>query len=209
MENREKEQKWTEYGYIVCLAVFLAYRSFFNTMIRHDFGIKRCKPAELCWMVFMVLLIMIRALYLRCYSKVELLIAVSFCICILLSWRHARVYWFLMVPLLIVGAKGISFDRIVKTFLIVVGAVIGISLILSLTGVITNLRYVRYIDSAVSSERIEQRDTHLEPLTPRRFLSLFFSLVLRCCICGVRCCGFMMWFCLLQLPSSCFWVQTQ
>ena len=176
MENREKVQKWIDTAYIVCLAVFLAYRTFFNTMIRHDFGIKRCKPAELCWLVFMVLLIMIRALYLRCYSKVELLIAVSFCICILLSWRHARVYWFLMVPLLIVGAKGISFDRIVKTFLIVVGAVIGISLILSLAGVITNLRYVRYIDSAVSSERIEAARYAFGTTYPTTFSEFVFFL---------------------------------
>ena len=147
MEFQAKAQKWSDIAYIASLVAFLAYRSFFNTMIRHDFGIKRCKPAELCWLVFMALLIMFRALYLRCYSKVEFLIAVSFCVCILLSWRHARVYWFLMVPLLIVGAKGIPFERIVKVFLITVGAVIGVALILSLTGVITNLEYILYVDS--------------------------------------------------------------
>lgn len=145
MKRQADVKRWTELGYIVCLTAFLAYRSFFNTMIRLDYGIKRCKPAEYCWLALMMLLIVIRTLYLRCYSKVELLIAVSFCISALLSWRHARVYWFLMVPLLIVGAKGIPFDRIVRTFLITVGTVIGIALILSLTGVISNLSYVRDI----------------------------------------------------------------
>lgn len=151
MVTREKVQRWTDWGYIACLAVFLAYRAFFNTMIRHEFGIKRCKPAEYCWLALIMLLIVVRTLYLRCYSKAELLIAVSFCIVVLLSWRHARVYWLLMVPLVIVGAKGIPFDRILKTFLITVGSVIGIAMILSLAGVIPNLAYPREAISSVDT----------------------------------------------------------
>ena len=176
MENREKAQRWTDIAYIVCLAVYLAYRTFFNTMIHHDFGIKRCKPAELCWMALMALLIMFRTLYLRCYSKVEFLIAVSFCVCILLSWRHARVYWLPMVPLAIVGAKGIPFDRIVKTFLITVGAMIGISLILSLTGVITNLEYVRYVDSKDPSKGIAATRYAFGTTYPTTFSEFVFFL---------------------------------
>ena len=145
MEIREKIRKWTDAGYIILLTVFFAYRSFDNTMIRKDFGITRCKPAEICWLVLMAVLIMVRVLYLRLFSIRELVIAAAFCTVSLLAWRHARVYWFLMVPLLMVGAKGIPFDRIVKTFLITVGSMIGLALILSLTNVITNLEYVRYV----------------------------------------------------------------
>lgn len=176
LENREKARRWTDIAYIACLAVYLAYRTFFNTMIRLDFRIKRCKPAELCWLVFMALLIMFRALYLRCYSKVEFLIAVSFCVCILLSWRHARVFWLLMVPLAIVGAKGIPFDRIVKTFFITVGAVIGIALILSLVGVISNLKYTLYVDSSDPSKGIVAERYAFGTTYPTTFSEFVFFL---------------------------------
>ena len=154
MGTREKFRKWTEIGYIIGLVLFLAYRAFDNTMIRKDFGFTRFKPAEMCWMVFMLLLIVVRTVSVRCYSRWELVIAVVFCLLCFLSWWHARVYWFIMMPLLVVGAKGIPFDRIVKTFLITVGGMIGTAVVLAFAGVITNLEYTRYVTDPSSPDGV-------------------------------------------------------
>ena len=159
-KRKEFIQKWTEIGYLVLLAAFLAYRSFFNTMIRKQMGFTRHPKVEWCWLAGMLLVIAIRTLYLRCYSKLELLIAVSFCVVVLLAWRQSDTYWMRMMALLVVGAKGIPFDKIVKIFLITVGGVIGIAMILSLAGVITNLEYIRYIPNP---------DNPAEPIAISRF----------------------------------------
>ena len=145
METREKVQRWVEIVYLVCLAIFLVYRSSDNTMIRKELGITRCIPAEYCWMAVMLLLIVVRIVYLRSYSALELVVAAAFCAAMFLSWRYSGRYWIEMTSLLIVGAKGVSFDRIARVFLVTVGAVVGISLVLSLTGMVTNLEYIRYV----------------------------------------------------------------
>ncbi len=138
-------RKWTDAAYIVCLAVFLVNRVFRNTMIAKDFGIKRFKQGEMILLLITLVLVFIKIVYLRCYTLYELVIAVLFCAASFLAWMHARTYWFTMLPLLMVGAKGVPFDKIVKTFLIAVGSMIGLSMILALTNVITNLRYVRLV----------------------------------------------------------------
>ena len=145
METKERVRKWAEICYMVCLAVFLVYRAFDNTMIRKEFGITRCIPLEYCWMAVMILVIIVRIVYLKSYSKLELLAAVSFCAAMFLAWRCSGRYWIEMISLLVAGAKGVSFDKIIKIFLITVGAVIGIAMVLSLAGVVTNLEYIRYV----------------------------------------------------------------
>ena len=148
METKERVRKWAGICYMVCLAVFLAYRAFDNTMIRKEFGITRCVPLEYCWMAVMILVIIVRMVYLKSYSKLELLAAVSFCAAMFLAWRCSGRYWIEMISLLVAGAKGVSFDKIIKIFLVTVGALIGLSVILSLTGVVTNLEYIRYVPDA-------------------------------------------------------------
>ena len=148
METKERVRKWAGICYMVCLAVFLAYRAFDNTMIRKEFGITRCVPLEYCWMAVMILVIIVRMVYLKSYSKLELLVAVSFCAAMFLAWRCSGRYWIEMISLLVAGAKGVSFDKIIKIFLVTVGTLIGLSVILSLTGVVTNLEYIRYVPDA-------------------------------------------------------------
>lgn len=140
-----KIRKWTEGLYIICLAIYLAYRSFFNTMIRLDYGIQRFKECEKIWLLVMFILLAVKVVYLRCYSVLELVIVISFCLSSALAWSHARVYWFAFIPFAIVCAKGVSFDKIIRTFLITVGSMIGLAMVLALTNVITNLGYVRYV----------------------------------------------------------------
>ena len=116
-ETYGKIEKYTEIAYYILLVWFLAYRTFFNTMFRKDFGIKRVEGAETAWLVLMAALILFKLLKLQYYSRAE--IAVS-CILILLGIlirRTSDTYWILMFPLLTVGAKKVPFDRILKLFL--------------------------------------------------------------------------------------------
>ena len=50
-----------------------------------------------------------------------------------------------MFPLVVVGAKGVSFDRILKVYLTVNGIILGTAVVLSLCGVIRNYRYERWV----------------------------------------------------------------
>ena len=142
-ETYGKIEKYTEIAYYILLVWFLAYRTFFNTMFRKDFGIKRAEGAETAWLVLMAALILFKLLKLQYYSRAE--IAVS-CILILLGIlvrRTSDTYWILMFPLLTVGAKKVPFDRILKLFLITVGGMLAVTVAAACAGLITNLVYLQ------------------------------------------------------------------
>ncbi len=142
-ETNRKIEKYTEIAYYILLVWFLAYRTFFNTMFRKDFGIKRSEPIETAWLVLMAALILFKILKLRCYSYLELAAACVLILLGILVRRTSDTYWILMFPLVTVGAKKVPFDRILKIFLITVGGMLAVTAAAACAGLITNLVYLQ------------------------------------------------------------------
>lgn len=149
--HREQVQNALNLIYLCLAGMFFGYRTFFNTMIRKELGISRVKPVEHIWLALMLLLILFKMMYVQCYSIREIAVSLLFCSLCAVVWKKSHTYWILMFPLLLVGAKGVSFDLIVKVYLVINGSILGLAAILSLCGVTTDLQYVRWV-SDVSYE---------------------------------------------------------
>ena len=144
-KNGERGRKLLDISYLILLACFFFYRVFRNTMFVKTYEIGRFQRLEHLWLYASFALIVLKVLYLRLYSLLELALAVLLCLVCLLAWRESRLYWILMMPLVVVAGKGISFDRILDCFLWIVGGTLLVTYLCTLFALIPNLEYVRLV----------------------------------------------------------------
>ncbi len=138
-----KTEKIAQICYDILLISFLAYRVFFNTMFRKDFGIKRCEMGELIWLIAAALLLAVKIFLMRCYSRGELVIlGLLIVLCFTARWK-SDTYWIAFLPFVAGGAKKVPFERILKIFLITVGGMLLVTAIAAQSGFITNLVYLQ------------------------------------------------------------------
>ena len=77
----------SELLYLAGLAVFFAYRTFFNTTMRRATGFQRIRTAEHVWLLFMLTLILLKMFYIRCYSAWEIAAGLMLIVLCAVVWK--------------------------------------------------------------------------------------------------------------------------
>jgi len=118
-----KTELFFQIAYLVLLTAFIGYRSFFNTMIRKNLGILESSRLMNLWMIVAAVYILLKEIILRCYTKKDILFAIWIGLSFVASYYFHWTKWVELVPFLVVGAKKVPFDKILKTFLLIVGGI--------------------------------------------------------------------------------------
>lgn len=137
MQKSDREKNIWEAGYLILLAVYLFFGFLGNTMVPFSWTIFQ----ERIWLSILVIYILMRNSSQRLFGRRELCLAVVVFLCLEISRIISGDRRLFCLALLMVGAKGVSFDRIVAVFLAVVGGGLAVVAVCSGCGLVTNLQY--------------------------------------------------------------------
>lgn len=130
----DKKKKVFEYLFLMFWAAFAGYRTFFNTMLQGNLGVRESNRLMNIWLVLIILYIFLKAVIVKCYSRRDILAAGLLLAFFVISYYHSWTKWMELVPFLIVAGKDVPFDKIVKIFLIIVGGELAAAYITSMIG---------------------------------------------------------------------------
>ena len=124
-------------SYYIAVAYFLIYEMFSTTMI--DFGVR--------WFYFAVMGMLLagRVIFVK-YTNRQLFLASTILIVGIISWRLTGQSYPMKLAAVIASGINIKFETLLRIYMSIVGGILILSLILSLTGVIQNLTYMRIRD---------------------------------------------------------------
>lgn len=135
---------FSEAVFLAIAAAFFLYRAFFNTTIRRAMQVKESNRFLNLIIILLVLIIFIREVAERCYSRIEIVSSIIFAGIFVASYYHCWEKWLQILPFLVIAAKDIPFDRIVKVYLAAVGGMILVAFIVSQAGYTSYLVYEQH-----------------------------------------------------------------
>jgi len=157
MQSRLQNYKYRalfQYSYLLLLAAFIGYRAFFNTMLQNAMGIKSSNRLLNIWLILAILYIVIKEYCLRCYTAKDMLIAFILSAICIVSYYHCWTKWLEIFPFLVIAAKDVPFEKIAKTFLMVISGMLIAGYLSSRLGFSTYLVYQRILaDGSVELRR--------------------------------------------------------
>ncbi len=129
---------WWETTYLIILAIILVFTMWGTTMLPDIW------PSRFGLFTYFLIMIYVGAKGIKkfTYTKMEtvfaLIIGISFLIC---AFKNDMYSFLFMLAFLIVGAKDVSIDKILKVYLIIGLIIVGSAFICSQLGIVENLQY--------------------------------------------------------------------
>lgn len=137
--SKEQIKNILENTYLAVFMLFLAYNFLWTTMFEIDWPENTSAHIR----ILLISLILLRMGYSEQYTIKEMAICFILCVVSGVVFKRTGFEEVINTAILIIGAKGISFKKIIKAYLTVTVSLLMITVIAALTGVIENLVYTQ------------------------------------------------------------------